>query len=128
MYMASITLLLFSISTRQMNKANKTEREKCTFFLLRHATSSESFPVFSRSTHTLVVMAVSAESELLKAAAIIPIVKSINTGFPKYPCAVNMGRMSSFIAGSSSCICPARAISKIPRHKNRRFSGIKENP
>lgn len=44
MYMASITLLLFSISTRQMNKANKTEREKCTFFLLRHATSSESFP------------------------------------------------------------------------------------
>lgn len=54
--------------------------------------------------------------------------KSINTGFPKYPCAANMGRMSSFIAGSSSCICPARAISKIPRHKNRRFSGIKENP
>ena len=43
------------------------------------------FSVFSRSTHTLVVMAVSAESELLKAAAIIPIVKSINTGFPKYP-------------------------------------------
>ncbi len=38
-----------------------------------------------------------------------------------------MGSMSSFMAGSSSCICPARAISKIPRHKNRKFSGIKRN-
>ncbi len=53
------------------------------FLFLRRATSSESFPVFSRSTHTLVVMAVSAESELLKAAAIIPIVKSTNTDCPK---------------------------------------------
>ena len=39
--------------------------------------------VFSRSTHTLVVMAVRAESELLKAAAIIPIVKSTNTDCPR---------------------------------------------
>ena len=44
------------------------------------------FCVFFRiqqSTHTLVVMAVRAESELLKAAAIIPIVKSTNTDCPR---------------------------------------------
>ena len=69
--MASITLLLLSISTRQMKNANKTDNDKCTLLLLRRAVSSVSFSVFSRSTHTLVVMAVRAESELLKAAAII---------------------------------------------------------
>lgn len=73
--MASITLLLLSISTRQMKNANKTDNDKCTLPLLRRAVSSVSFSVFSRSTHTLVVMAVRAESELLKAAAIMPIVK-----------------------------------------------------
>ena len=39
--------------------------------------------VYKRQTHTLVVMAVRAESELLKAAAIIPIVKSTNTDCPR---------------------------------------------
>ena len=81
--MASITLLLLSISTRQMKNANKTDNDKCTLSLLRRAVSSVSFSVFSRSTHTLVVMAVRAESELLKAAAIIPIVKSTNTHCPR---------------------------------------------
>ena len=81
--MASITLLLLSISTRQMKNANKTDNDKCTLPLLRRAVSSVSFSVFSRSTHTLVVMAVRAESELLKAAAIMPIVKSTNTDCPR---------------------------------------------
>ena len=63
--------------------ANKTDNDKCTLSLLRRAVSSVSFSVFSRSTHTLVVMAVRAESELLKAAAIIPIVKSTNTDCPR---------------------------------------------
>ena len=58
--MASITLLLLSISTRQMKNANKTDNDKCTLLLLRRAVSSVSFSVFSRSTHTLVVMAVRA--------------------------------------------------------------------
>ena len=84
--------------------------------------------VFSRSIHTLVVMAVSAESELLKAAAMMPMVKRTSTDCPRYPCVANMGRISSFMAGSSSCICPANAISRMPRHRNRKFSGMNENP
>ena len=60
-----------------------TDKVICTFPRRRSATSSTFLSVLSKSTHTLVVIAVSAESELLNAAAMMPMVNNTSTVCPK---------------------------------------------
>ena len=96
-----------------------TDTPKCTCFLLRSAFSSDSFPTFKMSTQKLVVSAVSAESALEKAAAIIPMVKHINTGKPKCPSAANIGKISSPALGIDSPICGANNSNRMPNVRNR---------
>ena len=115
-------------NTRQMKKMSITDSIMCTLPRRCRATSSISLFVSRRSTHTLVVIAVSAESELLNAAAMIPIVKSTSTVCPRYPCVANIGSISSFTSGRIRFICPANVNRRIPKQRNRRFSGMKENP
>ena len=72
-------------NTRQMKKMSITDSMMCTLPRRCRATSSISLFVSRRSTYTLVVIAVNAESELLKAAAMMPIANRINTVPPRYP-------------------------------------------
>ena len=78
-----MTLWLFNASTRQIKKISRTDSPICTRFRFLRASSSVSLPVSSKSMQKLVVMAVKAESELLKAAAMIPIVNRISTPSPR---------------------------------------------
>ena len=84
--------------------------------------------VFRRSTQTLVVIEVKAESELLNAAAIIPIVNRMVTPSPRYPCVASIGKISSDLVGNSILSFAESMISKMPSPRNRRFRGINAKP
>ena len=72
--------------------------------------------------------AVRAESALLKAAAMIPIVKKTRMVLPKMPEVQNMGRMSSPEAGNVIPCCAASVINKTPRQRNKKLIGVKARP
>ncbi len=81
-----------------------------------------------KSTHTLVVRAVSALSALEKLAATMPMVKSTTTVVPNCPEAANMGSRSSPICGKAMPRADDSHTSKIPSTRKRRFTGTKANP
>lgn len=75
-----------------------------------------------------VVSAVRAESALLNAAAMIPIVKKTRIECHNIPDVQNIGSISSFIAGSSICCWDASATSRTPSERNRKLTGVKAKP
>ena len=75
-----------------------------------------------------VVKAVRAESALLNAAAMIPIVKNTKMVLPNSPEVQNMGRMSSLSSGNGMFCCPAKVSSKTPNERKRKFTGVKAKP
>ena len=80
------------------------------------------------STQKDVVSAVSAESALLKAAAMIPMVKKTTIVCPNTPEVQNIGRMSSPEAGRAMPSCPASVMSRMPSERKRKLIGVKAKP
>ena len=82
--MASMILLLFTALIMRIMRTNKTEIN--IWALLRHSMALEAGRFFTSriSIQKEVVRAVSAESALEKAAAMIPIQKNKSTVFPRY--------------------------------------------
>ena len=126
--MASITLRLFTALKIRIIMANKTEMSKWLIRRVRLALVASSFSTPRMSTQKEVVNAVNAESALLKAAAMIPIVKKIRMECPNMPEVQNIGRISSFNTGNSIFFCEARLSNNTPRARNRKFTGVKAKP
>ena len=125
--MASMRLESFTASKHKIKPTKSKAITPCTFFLT--ASGRVNLRSTSRmSTQKLVVKAVSAESALLNAAAIIPIVNSTNTPFPKWPSAQNKGKMSSPFTGKSIPSRDAKANSRTPTPRNSIFKGMNEKP
>ena len=126
MYMASMTLRLFRAWKRNIVSAKTMDMMMCTFSLVRLA-FSVSF-ISSMSTQNDVVIDVRAESALLNAAAIIPMVKNMRIDPPSMPDVQNMGSMSSPDAGSAMPVCDASVMSITPRQRKRKFIGANASP
>ena len=110
--MASITLRLLIALNASMMIAKRMEIIKWTTNRVRLADCAFSFSTPKMSMQKEVVRAVKAESALLNAAVMIPIVKKIRIECPNMPEVQNIGRISSFNAGSSICCCDASAIGR----------------
>ena len=111
-----------------MIKTNKTDIITCTFRRVRFALFASSLCTPRISTQKEVVSAVNAESALLKAAAMIPIVKKIKILPPKIPEVQNIGRISSLRVGNWMFRCAANVSSSTPSARNKKLTGVKANP
>ena len=123
-----MTLLLFTALNAKIIRTNRMDIIRCTFNRVCFAFCASSFSTPRMSMQNEVVKAVSAESALLKAAAMIPIVKNIRMLSPKMPDVQNIGRMSSPNVGKLMSCCVAKDSNKIPNDRNRKFTGVKANP
>ena len=111
-----------------MIRANRMEISKWTFRRVLLACLGSWWVTPRISTQKDVVKAVRAESALLKAAAIIPMVKKIRILLPKIPDVQNMGKISSLIAGKAICSFSARINNKTPKERKRKLTGVKAKP
>ena len=126
--MASITLRLLIALNASMMIAKRMEIIKWTTNRVRLADCAFSFSTPKMSMQKEVVRAVKAESALLNAAAMIPIVKKIRIECPNMPEVQNIGRISSFNAGSSICCCDASVSNRTPSERNKKLTGVKAKP
>src|SRR5215510_11115472 len=123
--MASMMLRLLTALNKRMIRIKMNETSTCTFSRIFFAFSASSFLMSNISTQKEVVSEAKAESALLNAAAIIPMVKKIRMGKPMIPEVQNKGRMSSPDAGSVMFIWADSVTNKMQRLRNRKVMGVK---
>ena len=121
--MASMTLVELTARNTRMKTMKRTAIAM--WVRLRNRSSSARS---KKSTHTLVVNAVSALSALEKLAATMPMVKSMTTVVPSCPEAANIGSRSSPICGNAMPRAEASHTRRMPSTRNNRFTGTKAKP
>ena len=118
---------MFALKARMIT-TNKAEINRWTRRRIRVALPASSFSIPRMSTQNEVVSAVRAESALLNAAAMIPIVKNTKILSPNMPDVQNIGRMSSLKAGRGIFCCPAKVSKRTPNDRKRKLTGVNANP